>query len=261
MLDFNKDVNVFPTYKLTGIAAGKAIEKCILKLQKDKDTIRIIFAAAPSQDGMLEYLSSSSEITWKKIVAFNMDEYLGLPDDAPQLFSKYLEKHLFSKVELKKIHTIDPNNPVQEEVERFSRLIKEAPIDIVCLGIGENGHIAFNDPPVADFKDPEILKVVELDQECRMQQVNDGCFRSLDEVPKRALTLTIPALMNGNNLFCVVPGINKSRAVYKTFNEPVSTACPASILTTHSNCSYYFDTDSYKEIEDAQIDIENKTFK
>ena len=261
MLDFNKDVNVLPTQNLAGVAAGKAIEKCILKLQKTQKTIRIIFAAAPSQDRMLEYLSKSSEIKWNRIVAFNMDEYLELPNEAPQLFSKYLEKHLFSKVDLKEIHTINPGVVIKKEIDRYSKLINEASIDIVCLGIGENGHIAFNDPPVANFQDTETLKVVELDQDCRIQQVNDECFNTLPEVPKRALTLTIPTLMKGKNLFCVVLGVNKSEAVKKTLTETVSTACPASILTTHPNCKYYFDQEAYKDTSEFQLDVSNKTLK
>lgn len=243
----NQNINVFPDKETTGIAAGKAVEACIVELQKTQDTIRMIFAAAPSQDSMLGYLTKSDVVDWNRIVAFNMDEYVGLKPNSPELFSAYLEKSLFSKVKVKEKHTIQSDTIVSEELERFTALLNAAPIDIVCLGIGENGHIAFNDPPVADFNDPKVLKVVELDEVCRQQQVNDGCFETLKKVPQNAITLTIPSLLKGKNLFCVVLGPTKSQAVKNTLLGPVSTSCPASILTQHPNCSYFFDEEAYKE--------------
>lgn len=247
MPDLNLNINVFPDKETTGVAAGKAVEACIVNLQKTQDTVRIIFAAAPSQDSMLGYLTKSDAIDWTRVVAFNMDEYIGLKPNSPELFSAYLENALFSKVDIKDKNTIQSDNGVSVELERYAVLLMNAPIDIVCLGIGENGHIAFNDPPVADFNDPKIIKVVQLDNACRWQQVNDGCFETLKEVPENAITLTIPTLLKGKNLFCVVLGTNKSAAVKNTLLGPVSTACPASILTEHPNCQYFFDTDAYSE--------------
>jgi glucosamine-6-phosphate deaminase len=206
----------------------------------------MVFAAATSQNEMLAYLAKSEKIEWNRITAFNMDEYIGLEKNAPQLFSVYLNDRLFEKVNLKKVNFINGNTPYEVEIARYSALITEAPIDIVCLGIGENGHIAFNDPPVADFNDPEIIKKVRLDKSCRLQQVNEECFNSIEEVPKKALTLTIPTIMNADYLFCVVPGSSKSEAVYNTLNGPVSTTCPASILQTHLKCRFYFDEQAYK---------------
>lgn len=185
MINFKTDVHVFSTPEKVGVAAGKAIESCIVSLQKKQKTIRIVFAAAPSQNTMLAYLSASKLIHWHKIVAFNMDDYLDLPSTAPQRFSVYLEKHLFSKVKVKEKNLITPTALVEEELGRYTKLIHQAPIDIVCLGIGENGHIAFNDPPVANFNDPKTIKVVTLDKGCRVQQVNDGCFATVQEVPKK----------------------------------------------------------------------------
>jgi glucosamine-6-phosphate deaminase len=251
MLDFTQNINVLSNKATTGIAAGKAVEACIVKLQKTKEKIRIVFAAAPSQDSMLEYLTQSKLIAWNKIVAFHMDEYIGLEPNSPQLFSSYLEKNIFSKVPLHK-NTINVNNNVSEEIKRYTNLLEEGTIDIVCLGIGENGHLAFNDPHVADFNDPEIVKVVELDDACRIQQVNDGCFESFEKVPQNAITLTIPTLLKGKHLFCVVLGTNKSDAVKNALIEPINTACPASILTTHADCSYYFDKKAYKGVESLQ---------
>ena len=251
MLDFNQNINVLSNNATTGIAAGKAVEDCIVKLQKTKKKIRIIFAAAPSQDSMLDYLSQSKLIEWNKIEAFHMDEYIGLEPDSQQLFSSYLEKNIFSKVTLHK-NTINVNNDVAYEIKRYTHLLEEGPIDIVCLGIGENGHLAFNDPHMADFNDSETVKMVELDDACRIQQVNDGCFESFEKVPQKAITLTIPTLLKGTHLFCVVLGANKSDAVKKALTEPINISCPASILTKHPNCNYYFDKQAYKGVESLQ---------
>lgn len=257
MVENQSNVHVYSTDKSTGEAAGSAIEACIVALQKRKDTIRMIFAAAPSQSSTLAYLAKSEVIDWGKITAFHMDEYLGLPKNAPELFSTYLEENIFSKVNLKGKFIIDVNADVEPEIKRYSRLINEAPIDIVCLGIGENGHIAFNDPPVADFNDPETMKVVKLDNECRIQQVNDGCYPTINDVPEKALTLTVPTLFKGKNLFCVVLGKQKSKAVKATLTGGVSTDCPASILTTHPNCNFYFDQAAFQQVVEQEMLIMN----
>ncbi|MFD2826661.1 6-phosphogluconolactonase [Leeuwenhoekiella polynyae] len=257
MLESREDINVLSTGELTGIAAGKKIEACIVKLQEEKETIRIVFAAAPSQDAMLDYLSKSKIIKWNAIIAFNMDEYIGLPEHAPQSFANYLEENLYSNINLKEKHTINPGSDIDAELNRYAHLIKEAPIDIVCLGIGENGHIAFNDPPVADFDDSHVIKAVHLDKPCRMQQVHDGCFEKLEDVPERALTLTIPTLLSGTFLFCVVLGAKKSAAVRNTFAGKITTACPASILTTHEHCEFFFDEAAFKEARAIKSKILN----
>ena len=247
-LTLKTEVNVLPDRSEMGRVAGMAVEQKIIDLLKEKDEIRMIFAAAPSQNEVLAYLAASSTIDWSKIVAFHMDEYIGLSAGAPQLFSEFLNEAIFKKVPFKQVFRIDGTSNSDDEVIRYSKLLNEAPIDIVCMGIGENGHIAFNDPPVADFNDPAKMKRVELDLACRQQQVNDGCFPSLDAVPRGALTLTVSALMRGGHLFCVVPGTTKSEAVYKTLYGPIETQCPASILRTHPDCKFYFDRDSYKEL-------------
>jgi len=241
----NLNVNVFATRAEMGAAAGRDVENKINELLKAKDEIRMIFAAAPSQNEMLEFLASSSAIDWERITAFHMDEYIGLNGASSQLFSAYLREKLFDKVNLKRVFFINGNADYTEEAERYSRLISEAPIDIICLGIGENGHIAFNDPPVADFNDPLTVKKVRLDRSCRLQQVNEGCFATLEDVPEKALTLTIPVIFNAKHLFCVVPGKSKFDAVKKTIYGPVSTSCPASVLQNHHDCSFYFDTGSF----------------
>ncbi|MBG47353.1 MAG: glucosamine-6-phosphate deaminase [Pseudozobellia sp.] len=253
MINNQNDINVFATGELAGKAAGKAVEDYLVSIQDERHTIRIIFAAAPSQTAMLDYLSSSKLIAWHKIEAFHMDEYLGLLEGAEQHFAEYLKCNLFLKVPLKAYHLINTQGNIEKEKAKYSKLINTAAIDIVCLGIGENGHIAFNDPPVADFNDPETLKVVTLDEECRIQQVNDKCFEALEQVPKKALTLTIPTLVKGEKLFCVVLGPTKSEAVKNTLTGPVSEACPASILTQHPDCAFYFDKEAYKKVKKVSV--------
>ena len=241
------NINVFRTREEMGAAAGRDIETKINELLSVREEVRMIFAAAPSQNEVLDYLASSHIIDWGRVTAFHMDEYIGLKAGAEQLFSVFLREKLFDKVKMKSVYLIDSESDITNEIDRYSTLINQAPIDIVCLGIGENGHIAFNDPPVADFNDPLTIKKVRLDHLCRLQQVNDGCFLSLNDVPEEALTLTIPVLFNASHLFCVVPGGRKRNAVHNTIYGPVENSCPASILQRHPDCRFYFDTSSFGE--------------
>ncbi|KAF9127259.1 hypothetical protein BGX30_014871, partial [Mortierella sp. GBA39] len=206
-------IEVYENRLRMGEAAGKAVGAKLQELLAAQERVRMIFAAAPSQNEMLAWLCIEQGIDWKRVTAFHMDEYLGLPQGAPQLFSRFLDRHLFDLVAPGQVHLIRGDAEPAEEIKRYGELLLEAPIDIVCLGIGENGHIAFNDPPVADFEDPAAMKVVELDETCRRQQVNDGCFVSLGDVPTHAITLTIPTLMAGKHLFCTVPGGTKRQAL------------------------------------------------
>lgn len=241
MLLENLKIEVSETAQENGEKAGRAVEAKLMELQASQEEIRVIFAAAPSQDYMLSYLAKSKRIDWSKIVAFNMDEYIGLDSGSKQLFSSYLEENLFRFIKPKAKYFIDPSGIVEEELRRISALIMERPIDMVCLGIGQNGHIAFNDPPVADFEDKYIVKKVKLDEICRMQQVLDGCFDEIEKVPTHALTLTIPTIMNAASLFCVVIGVHKAAAVRHTLNSEISTSWPSTILRRHRNCRFFFD--------------------
>jgi glucosamine-6-phosphate deaminase len=173
-----------------------------------------------------------------------MDEYVNLPADAPQGFGNFLRRAIFDKVPFASVNLIGTDADSEATCARYDALLTEHPVDIVCMGIGENGHIAFNDPHVADFNDPLKIKKVDLDQKCRQQQVNDGCFQTIDQVPTHALTLTIPTLYNVENVFCVVPAASKAEAVKNTVTGPVSEACPASILRRHANAILYVDADS-----------------
>ncbi|HWP68502.1 MAG TPA: 6-phosphogluconolactonase, partial [Rectinemataceae bacterium] len=210
-------VKVFADRKAMGAEAATDCCRAIKKVLERQRYCRMIFAAAPSQNEVLSGLAEAEGIDWSRVHAFHMDEYIGLPDDAAQRFGLFLRDRLFGRLPFGRVEYLaqharmDPG-AVEAEIQRYSVLIREAPIDIVCLGVGENGHVAFNDPGVAEFDDQATVKEVVLDRECRLQQVHDGCFHDLEAVPKTALSLTVPALMSGARLFCVVPGATKARA-------------------------------------------------
>ena len=225
-----------------GTAAATAAAKFIRHSLSEQETVRAIFAAAPSQNEMLAALVVAEGIDWNRVEAFHMDEYIGLDATAPQRFGMWLKERLFDRLPFRAVHLIETD--IARPVERYEELLRSAPIDLVCLGIGENGHIAFNDPPVANFDDPVWVKIVDLEEACRQQQVNDGCFPTFDDVPRKAITLTIPALLSGRRLVCTVPGPTKRQAVYKTLRDPISTACPATILRNHVGCTLFLDKDS-----------------
>lgn len=227
--------------------AALQVAEQIKKIAQSKPKVRVIFAAAPSQARFLAHLATIVDIPWKQVTAFQMDDYLGLPPDAPQRFSNWLDNHLFSKVVFDKINRIPVVGDPDEICLGYAQLLSEAPIDIACLGIGVNGHLAFNDPPVADFEDTELVKVVRLDDICRQQQVDDECFVKFSEVPEEAVTLTIPQLISAGSLFCTVPGAHKSNALRAALQGPISTACPASILRTHGRAKIFFDREAYPD--------------
>ncbi|MEO6358112.1 MAG: glucosamine-6-phosphate deaminase [Ferruginibacter sp.] len=203
--------------------------------------VNIIFAAAPSQNEFLAALTKAT-LDWSRIRAFHMDEYIGLNESAPQRFGNFLKEKIFGKLPFAAIHYLNGNAATpEEECKRYADLLLEYPVDIVCMGIGENGHIAFNDPPVADFDDHYLVKIVELDQSCRQQQVNDGCFATLNEVPVNAITLTIPALMAARYIYCMVPGPTKAHAVFNTLNQDIVEQYPSTVLRRHDNAVLYLD--------------------
>ena len=240
-------IKKYTTRQEMGAAAAADAEKVIAQIIQEKGYINMIFAAAPSQNEMLQSLLCSSCIDWSKVNAMHMDEYVGLPEGSTQSFGAYLNDHIFGHKSFKSVHYIrgtaeDP----QAECVRYSEILQQYPVDVVCLGIGENGHIAFNDPWVAEFQDEKAVKVVQLDEMCRNQQVNDGCFQTIDDVPTHAITLTIPSLLAAKYLFCVVPAATKAEAVKNTVYGPISESCPASIMRTHGGAFLYCDADSGK---------------
>ena len=243
-------VSVYRTRQEMGTAAAEAAAAEIRRLMGLQEAVNIIFAAAPSQQEMLECFRSQ-DVDWSRVNAFHMDEYVGLPDEAPQRFGNFLKEIIFSHLPFRSVHYINGNTAnVNAECDRYAALLRQFPADIVLLGIGENGHLAFNDPPVADFSDPLLVKIVELDDDCRTQQVNDGCFASFEDVPTHAITLTIPALLQGKSLYASVPGRTKIQAVYNTMNQVIASKYPSTILRTHPNASLYLDEISASRLTD-----------
>ena len=238
------DVRIYEERKSMGAAAAEKFAKEVAAILKTKEQISVVFAAAPSQNEFLAALDYEN-LDWSRINAFHMDEYISLAADAPQGFGNFLRHRLFDKFNFKSVNYLNGNaHDINAECERYTTLLNQNKVDIVCMGIGENGHLAFNDPPVADFEDKHTVKVVELDEICRQQQVNDGCFANINEVPKRALTLTIPTLLSATYINCVVPGPTKAEAVKNTLQAEITTKNPATILRTHSNAVLFLDSDS-----------------
>ena len=244
-------VRVFDTRKSMGACAGQEVAAAMKQLLAEKDHINVMFAAAPSQNETLAVLIGDPEIDWSRVNAFHMDEYVGLEPIHPAGFRNFLNRAIFGLKDFKSVNLLNGNaDDPKREADRYSRLLQDNPLDICILGVGENGHIAFNDPPVADFEDPAFVKIVELEERCRQQQVNDGCFESLDQVPTHALSVTIPGLTQATQMFCSVPAATKAEAIDHMIHDEISTACPATILRRHSDARLYVDADAGKHIMD-----------
>lgn len=225
---------------VAGKEAGEWAAMKINELLKTHETINVLFAAAPSQDEMLASFMAC-DVDFSRINALHMDEYIGLADDAPQRFGHYLDEHAFKLASFRNVFYVACGEDGDATRARYEQLVAEYPIDVAFIGIGENGHIAFNDPHEARFDDPQMVRIVTLDDVCRQQQVNDGCFPTLNDVPKQAMSLTMSFIMSVPNAICVVPTDRKANAVYGATRGPVTTACPASILRQHKNAGLYLD--------------------
>ncbi|MDQ6815461.1 MAG: glucosamine-6-phosphate deaminase [Bacteroidota bacterium] len=242
-------VKVYNRRAEMGAEAARDVAEKITELLLKQPLVNIIFAAAPSQNEFLNALSRQNGIDWTRVNGFHMDEYVGISPDAPQSFAYFLQRKIFDKVPFRKVYYINGNAPdLNKECLRYADLLKENPVQIVCMGIGENTHIAFNDPHTANFNDPELVKVVILDDASRQQQVHDGCFASFDEVPPSAITLTVPALLGADYIYCIVPGSNKSTAVRHTINNKLSETYPSTSVKQHKNAVLYLDSDSAAEL-------------
>lgn len=213
---------------------------------------RIIVATGNSQLEVSSALVESPNVDWTRVEVFHMDEYLGLPAEHPASFRRWVKERIVDVVRPGAAHYLEGDAADWEaECRRYAALLMQAPIDVCFLGIGENGHIAFNDPHEADFNDPQVVKRVVLDERCRKQQVGEGHFPSLDAVPEYALTLTCPALMSARHLVCCVPDLRKADAVRDALEGPVSVACPGSILKTHPEATIYLDPGSASKLSSA----------
>ncbi|HWY75769.1 MAG TPA: glucosamine-6-phosphate deaminase [Verrucomicrobiae bacterium] len=210
-----------------------------------KGSAAAILATGNSQIMFLEELIRLGGVEWPQITLFHMDEYLGISDQHKASFRRYMRERVERRVRPRAFHYLggDALLPM-DECDRYTELLKAQPIDLCCLGVGENGHLAFNDPPVANFEDKRTVNIARLDEPCRLQQVGEGHFADLNQVPQYALTLTIPALCSARKMLCVAPEKRKAKAIRDALRGPISTNCPASVLRRQPNATLFLDTDS-----------------
>jgi glucosamine-6-phosphate deaminase len=240
------NVRIYPTRDQMGKGCGAEAGSCLRRLLAEKEEVNIIFASAPSQLDALAALREEPEIAWERVNAFHMDEYVGLPAGAPQSFGNYIKTHFFNLVKFKQVFYMNGNAPdLEQECERYAALLRQYPVDISFVGIGENGHLAFNDPHIANFNDPRLVKLnSDMDPTCRQQQVTDGWFADPSLVPQQAITITIPGLMAAQYVYAIVPGPTKQQIVKQCIEWPVGTDCPATILRQHPAAQLYLDASS-----------------
>ena len=231
-------------------AASLDLAATLRSLLASKERISVMFAAAPSQQDTIALLRLEKDIDWSRITAFHMDEYIGLDADHDARFANWLDRHIFTHLPFGQIHRIEPHLFATPEAcaADYARRLAEEPLDLVCLGVGVNGHLAFNDPPDARFDEAETVKIVTLAEDCRIQQVEDECFANLSDVPQQAVTVTITALLAATSMICVVPGALKKDAVTRMLTGNVAEDCPASILRTHGQARLYLDNASTPDI-------------
>jgi glucosamine-6-phosphate deaminase len=204
---------------------------------------RIIVATGTSQQDFLEALTKAADIDWKQVEMFHLDEYVGLPETHPASFRKYLRERLIQKTGITRYHLLNGDSDLTEVIQQVGKELCSAPIDVAFVGIGENGHLAFNDPP-ADFEKDEPYLIVELDEACRLQQIGEGWFRNISEVPRRAISMSIRQILKANEIICVVPEGRKAKAVKLCLEGEIGPKAPASILRTHPATTIFLDTES-----------------
>ena len=242
---------VHPSRAAAGLAAARAAATALTGLAATRDSIGVIFATGASQFATLAALTSMGNLPWSQVRGFHMDEYVGIAADHPASFRRYMRERLVSKVRMNEFFEMDGNAPDPENTaQEYAERLHAADPQLCLLGIGENGHLAFNDPGVADFTDPVDAKIVRLDDVCRQQQAAEGWFAGVDEVAESAITLTIPTLMRVPKLIASVPGIRKAAIVKRTLYDPISTACPATILRTHPDVTVYLDPESASALDE-----------
>lgn len=215
---------------------------------RDRGAANVMFASGNSQIEFLDRLAGPGRVAWDHVVGFHMDEYVGIGPDHPASFARYMQVRIIDRVSPREFHLLDGRSDPVAECARYAALLAEHPLDLCILGIGENGHLAFNDPAVADFADKKIVKVVELDDACRAQQVGEGHFATVDAVPPRAITVTIPALLSARSVLVVAPEARKAVPVAAALVGPVTTACPASILQLTPHAQVFLDPASAADL-------------
>ncbi len=239
------DVTVYPDVAAMARAAADEAAQILQTAVARNGVAHAMFATGNSQLAFVDALvEHTAGIPWGDVVVFHMDEYVGVGPDHPASFQKWIRERIVEPTGPRAAYYVNGLEPPDEECERYARLLRLHPLDLCCLGIGENGHLAFNDPPVADFDDPADVKVVELDAACRRQQVDEGHFPDDDAVPRLAVTVTIPALLRAQRVLAVVPEGRKAEPVRAAVEGPVSTACPASVLQRTPHATIYLDPES-----------------
>jgi glucosamine-6-phosphate deaminase len=244
------EIRILDDKQSLGAEAAQSAAELIRSAQGDHGRARIIAATGASQFDFLASLTRIPGLNWKRVTMFHLDEYVGLPETHPASFRGYLRERLISKAGIVDYHLLNPGEDPAAECRRVGNLILQAPIDVAFVGIGENGHLAFNDPP-ADFETEEPYLVVNLDLRCRQQQLGEGWFPSIDDVPKQAISMSIRQIMKSETILCIVPEFRKAPAVKATLSEPVSPAVPASILRTHPNATLFLDRESASLLGDS----------
>jgi glucosamine-6-phosphate deaminase len=238
-------LEIHASRQAAGEAAARSAAQALKQLDQTRGAIGVIFATGASQLETLHALTSMPDLPWKKVHGFHLDEYVGIDENHPASFRRYLRENLTERVDMAEFLEIDGSSPDSDGVrQNYVQKLREANPQVCLLGIGENGHLAFNDPAEANFDDPEAMKVVTLDEACRRQQLAEGWFATFEDVPERALTLTIPTLFKVPKLIVSVPGRRKAEIVRRTLEDPISTACPATLLRTHPDVTIYLDEDS-----------------
>lgn len=241
-------VNISQDEQSAGQASALFVAEHLNNAIKSKGYANLILATGASQFAFIDAIKKL-DIDWSKITVFHLDEYIGLPETHPASFRKYLKEKIIDTVNPNKMYYINGDvEDIDKEIANYEELLKTHPADVACIGIGENGHIAFNEPDIADFNDPKLVKIVKLDDVSRNQQLGEGWFPTLDDVPKEAISLTIPAMMNAKVISCMVPDKRKAEAVYNTLNAEISTDCPATILRQHPNTVLFLDQDSASKL-------------
>ncbi len=237
----NLKVEIFPLSSEMGVAAADYVAWKLSGAIEKRGEANLILGTGASQYPLHDELLKR-EIDWKKINLFHLDEYVGISNSHPASFRRFLRERIAEKVSPKNVFYINGDTAdAVSEIRHYEVLLRNNPVDVACIGIGENGHIAFNDPGIADFNDPVLLKVVELDDACRRQQVGEGWFPALGDVPRKAITLTVTAIMNCRSVCCTVPDSRKSEAVLKTLTGDISNECPASVLRRHNDAVLFLD--------------------
>jgi glucosamine-6-phosphate deaminase len=235
------EVRVFRTEAQLGTAAATDAAAAMRSAVDQRNRANVMFASGNSQFAFLDALTARDDVPWERITAFHMDEYVGMDHTHPASFARYMRERITDVVHPATFHYVDGMNAASAECERYSKLLRAHPLDLCCLGVGENGHLAFNDPPFADFDDPLDVKEIELDDASRRQQVGEGHFALIDDVPTTAITVTIPALLRAARVLAVVPESRKAVAVHTALDGPIATSCPASILRRTSQATLFLD--------------------